>query len=132
MFRGVHDSEIVAYSIDSRVQELVLVLAPGTGSATGEFQLIFRGVSAHQFIYPLLPSIVLELMEVPVAELLTRESANLAEGSRLSGWPGPWFTSLEPAIKHCESAGLKGYEILESYGMSGLVIAHSVECVGGP
>jgi hypothetical protein len=132
MFRGVHDSEIVAYSVDSRADTLTLVLAPGTGSAERDFQLLFRGVAAHQFVYPLMPSIVMELMEVPVAELLSREASNLAEGNRQSGWPGTWYTSLDAAISHCTAAGLKGYDLLDSYGMSGWIIAHSVECVGGP
>jgi hypothetical protein len=130
MFPGVHDSEIVAYSVDSRAGELVLVCVPGTGSAQSEFQLVFRGVLAHQFVYPQLPSIILELMEVPVGDLLARESENLAEGARQSGWPGPWYTSTEAATAHCVSAGLKAYELLESYGMSGWVIARSVERVG--
>jgi hypothetical protein len=132
MFPGVHDSEIVAYSVDSRSEELVFVCAPGTGSADGEFRLVFRGVLAHQFAYPQLPSIILELMEVPVEDLLAREADNLAEGARQSGWPGPWYSSTETATAHCVSAGLKGYELLESYGMSGWVIARSVERVGGP
>ena len=132
MFPGVHDSEIIAYSVDSRTAELVLTLAPGTGSATGEFRLVFRGVAAHQFVYPELPSIVLDLSELAAPVLLEREWANLSEGSRQCGWPGPWATSLEAATAFCASEGLKGYELDQSYGMSGWILAKSVERVGGP
>ncbi|MCX7515285.1 hypothetical protein, partial [Frateuria sp. STR12] len=72
MFPGVHDSEIVAYSADSRNAELVLTFAPGTGSAKDGFRLIFRGVAAHQFVYPELPSIVLALSELPAETLLQK------------------------------------------------------------
>jgi hypothetical protein len=132
MFRGVHDSNIVAYAFDSRTAELILTLAPGTGSATSELRLIFRGVAAHQFVYPELPSIVLDLSELPAATLLEREWANLSEGSRQCGWPGPWATSLQAAVAFCASVNIKGYEIDQSYGMSGWILAISVECVGGP
>ncbi|MCX7513700.1 hypothetical protein, partial [Frateuria sp. STR12] len=72
MFPGVHDSEIVACSADSRNAELVLTFAPGTGSAKDGFRLIFRGVAAHQFVYPELPSIVLALSELPAETLLQK------------------------------------------------------------
>ncbi|MFC0682591.1 hypothetical protein ACFFGH_32585 [Lysobacter korlensis] len=47
-------------------------------------------------------------------DLLAREAENLAEGTRLSGWPGPWHTSIEAAAAHYLAAGLKGYDLLES------------------
>ena len=132
MFPGVHDSEVVAYSVDSRTEELVLALAPGTGSASSEFRLLFHGVLAHQFACPQLPSIVLDLTEVPVEDLIGREWANLAEGYRQCGWPGPWAASLEGAVAHCQYTGVRAYELEQSYGMSGWVLARSVERVDGP
>jgi hypothetical protein len=131
MFKGVHDSEVVAYSVDSRTDTLVLILTPGTGSARQDFRLVFRGVLAHQFMYPQLPAIVLDLEEVPAAKILGKEWANISEGARQCGWPGPWATSLEAAMAHCETLGLKGYELDQSYGMSGWLLAKSVEFVDG-
>jgi hypothetical protein len=131
MFPGIHDSEVVAYLVDSRSEKLVLSFAPGTGSATGEFRLVFAGVAAHQFPFPLLPSIVLDLVELPAEKLLRREAANLVEGSRQCGWPGSWFSSLESGLAHCASAGLRGFDLEQSYGMSGWVLARSVEHVAG-
>lgn len=119
MFPGVHDSEVVAYSVDSRAAELTLVLAAATGSASSAFRLLFRGLLAHQFVYPQLPSIVFDLAEVPVADFLRKEWANLAEGSRQCGWPGRWAVSFEGALSYCESAGIKAFELQPSYGMSG-------------
>jgi hypothetical protein len=129
MFPEVHDNEIVAFSVDSRTESIVLVLSPGNGCEAVEFRLMFPGVVAFQFLYPLLPSIVFNLVELPVADLLAREAVSLAHGHRRSGWPGPWFTSIKAATSYCKSAGLRGFEILESYGMSGWVVARSVERV---
>jgi len=129
VFKGVHDSEIVAYSVDSRTEELVLTMAPGTGSARQEFIILFCGVAAHQFEHPQIPSIVLDLVEIQAADLLSRKWPKLVEGHRQCGWPGPWATSLEAAVNYCNSRELKGYELEQSYGMSGWVLAQSVECV---
>lgn len=131
-WHGVHDRKVVACSVDSRTAELSLTLISGTGSAYEEFRLLFRGVEAHQFAYPELPSIILDLAEISVSALLQREWANLSEGTRQCGWPGPWASSLEAAIAFCASVGLKGYELDQSYGMYGWILARSVERVGGP
>ncbi len=131
MFTGIHDSEVVAYLFDSRSEELVLSLAPGTGSATGDFRLIFGGVVAHQFLYPQLPSVVMGLVEMSVEELLRREEANLEEGNRLCGWPGGWYASLESGLAYCLSYGIRAFEIEQSYGMSGWVLAKSIRRLAG-
>jgi hypothetical protein len=132
VFSGIHDAEVVAYSFDARSAELVLSLAPGHGSAAGEFQLIFRGVEAHQFPYPLLPSIVSDLVETSAPTLIAREWANLAEGWRQCGWPGPWAASAEAAIAFCASSGLKAYDLEQSFGMSGWILARSVDRISAP
>jgi hypothetical protein len=131
MFPGIHDSQVVAYLADSRSEQLILCFAPGTGSAAGEFRLIFGGVVAHQFPFPLMPSIVSSLVEIPADLLLKREASNLAEGSRQCGWPGSWFESLESGVAYCASAGLRGFDLEQSYGMSGWVLARSVQHVAG-
>jgi hypothetical protein len=132
LFSGVHDGEIVAYSVDSRARELTLVLAPGKGSAGAEIKLVFRGVIAHQFIYPELPSIVSDLEDVPVIDFVTKNWGKFSEGSRQCGWPGPWATSLDTAVAYCASEEIKAYELSESYGMFGWVLAKSVECINAP
>ena len=89
MFSNVHDSKIVAYSVDSQTRQLVLSLAFGEASAAREFRLIFSGVIAHHFAYLELPSIVSSLEQVEAADILRRDWATIAEGSRQCGWPGP-------------------------------------------
>ncbi len=129
MFKGVHDSEVVAYSVDSRAEELVLTLEAAKGTTHQEFDILFSGVAAHQFEYP---SIVLDLFEVEMSDLLSREWAKISKGYHQCGWPGPWATSLEAAVSYCNSRVLKGYQLEQSYGMSGWVLAQSVYCVGNP
>jgi hypothetical protein len=132
VFRDVHDSEIVAYSVDARIREVVLVVGPGTGSRAQEFKLVFRGVIAHQFVYPELPSIVFSLEKVLAADIVRKEWADFAEGSRQCGWPGSWAASLEAALAYCNAENINGYELSASYGMSGWLLAKSVERINAP
>jgi hypothetical protein len=131
MFPGIHDSAVVAYLADARSEKLVLSFAPGTGSAPGEFRVIIGGLVAHQFHYPLIPSVVSDLIEVPAEHILRREQLNLAEGARQCGWPGSWFVSLDSGLAYCAAGGIRGFELEQAYGMSGWVLAHSVEHLAG-
>jgi hypothetical protein len=127
MFKDIHDSRVVAYSVDSRSKKLVLAFESGTDPLLHEFTLLFHGVIAHQFIYPEMPSWVLDLVETSASDLLKKEWENITEGYRECGWPGPWASSLEEAIRFCESDSIHGYELEQSYGMSGWILATSVE-----
>ena len=131
MFPGVHDSYVVAYSADSRSEQLTLTLRPTADSGHGEFLIVFCGVAAHQFVYPQIPSIVDDLVEISLQHFLSTEAANLAEGSRQCGWPGGWFTTVEAALSHCARAGLRAFELHQSYGLSGWVLARTVELRAG-
>ena len=129
MIPRVHDSQVIAYSADSRTNEVLLHLR--TSSEDSQlFELKFLGVVAHQFPHPLMPSWVFDLVEVSPEELLTREWDSIAEGFRLVGWPGNWAHSPESALAHCKSNGVVGYDLETSYGMHGWVLARSVERVG--
>lgn len=131
MFPGIHDSEVVAYLVDSRTEQLVLGFSPGTGKADADFKVIFEGVIAHQFLYPQLPAVMLRLFEVATEVLIRREAENLREGNRQCGWPGGWFASVESGLAYCEAHGVRGFELEQSYGMSGWVLAKSVRRLAG-
>ena len=131
MFSGIHDSQVVAYSVDSLTEEVVLHLRAGP-EGSPLFGLRFHGAVAHQFPYPLMPSWVFDLVAIPAEEILAREWDIIAEGHRLVGWPGGWAQSLDSALAYCSDNCLTGYDLETSYGMHGWVLAKSVEYVGGP
>ena len=131
MFPSIHDSQVVAYSADSRSGQVVLVLRAGPADDAPLSRLVFIGAAAHQFEYPLMPSWVFGLEEISADELLQREWKNLQEGIRLSGWPGNWVESLDQARAYCSEHGLRGFDLESSYGFDGWVLAQSVELVDG-
>ena len=133
MFQGVHDSLLVAYSVDSISERLILSLQPHHGSASGPFRIEFSGVAAHRFDAPLLPAIVSEIEEVAGARLLRDEWTQIEPRSRLNAWPGSWAVTLEDAIGHAQRTALRGYLIGSSYGLDGWVLARAIEmCVDEP
>ena len=131
MFPRIHDTQVVAYSADSRSARVELVLRDGPKEDAPVFQLVFSGVAAHQFEYPLMPSWVFGLEEIPAVELLAREWDNFQQGTRLTGWPGAWADSQEQAEAYCNEQGLRGFDLESSYGFDGWVLAQSVELIGG-
>ena len=131
MFPTIHDSQVVAYSADSRSGEVELVLRAGPQDDAAVMRLVFGGVAAHQFEHPLMPSWVFGLEEIEANALLEREWANLQEGHRLTGWPGAWVTSLEGAKAFCTDHRIRGFDLESSYGFDGWVLAQSVDLLGG-
>jgi hypothetical protein len=131
MFPSIHDTQVVAYSADSRSARVELVLRAGPQDDAPLSRLVFAGVAAHQFEHPLMPSWVFDLEEIAADTLLEREWDNFREGHRLSGWPGNWAESLTQAKAFCTQQGLRGFDLESSYGFDGWVLAQSVELIGG-
>ena len=131
MFPSIHDSQVVAYSADARSGRVELVLRAGPAADAPLSRLVFLGAAAHQFEYPLMPSWVFGLEEIPADELLQREWNKMQEGTRLSGWPGNWAESLDQARAHCAEHRLRAFDLESSYGFDGWVLAQSVELVDG-
>src|SRR5688572_13374436 len=129
MFPGIHDSLLVAYSVDSEHQALVLSLLPHHGSALAPFAVVFSGVVAHSFPAPLLPAILGDIRQTPADALLRQEWASIERAYRANGWPGPWANSLLDAMAFVTASELRGYEIESSYGLNGWVLARDARMV---
>ncbi|RYG98364.1 MAG: hypothetical protein EON58_07355 [Alphaproteobacteria bacterium] len=132
MFPGVHDSLLVAYSVDSSTGMLVLSVEPHHDSAPKSFTVAFSGAVAHCFDTPLLPAILYGITQVPAADLIRSEWPVIERGFKLGGWPGHWASSLGAALAFLEASDLKGFQIESSIGLSGWVLAESVLAASGP
>jgi hypothetical protein len=131
MFPRIHDTQVVAYSADSRAARLELLLRDGPAEDAPVFRLVFSGVAAHQFAYPLMPSWVFGLEVISAEDLLNREWGNFQQGTHLTGWPGAWAASLEQARAYCSERSLRGFDLESSYGFDGWVLAQSVDLIEG-
>ena len=125
MFKGVHDSLLIAYSVNSESQELVLSMHPHHGTARSPFNVVFYGAVAHCFDAPLLPAILYDISAVSAERLITEEWPRIEPGHNANVWPGPWAVTLAAATQFAQSSNLQGFYISSSYGLSGWVLAKS-------
>ena len=133
MFSGIHDSLLVAYSVNSESHELVLSLQPHHGSATSPFSIVFRGLAAHRFEAPQLPAILSDINPISAESLFTAIWPSIERGYKACGWPGSWADTLVNALHFANASSLQGFQIESSYGLSGWVLARSVElAASGP
>ncbi len=131
MFPEIHDSLLVAYSVNSETTELVLHCQTHHGCGKAPFSIVFAGVSAHNFEFPLLPSILFDIMLISAETLLTTVWPAIERGSRQCGWPSPWAQTLADAVSYSRSSNLHGFQIESSYGFEGWVLAQSAKFVSG-
>ena len=132
MFQEVHDSLLVAYSVNSESGELSLSCQPHHGCGTAPFIVVFAGVAAHSFEFPLLPAILFDITQVPAADLLKTEWPAIERGSKQCGWPGPWAETLAGSVSYAAASDLCGFQIESSYGLEGWVLARSARVASGP
>ena len=129
MFPGVHDSLLVAYSVDSSIGEIFLSVEPQYDSAPAPFTIHFSGAAAHSFETPHLPAILYGITQISAAELIRSEWPAIERGYKLGGWPGPWASSLAAALAFLEASDLNGFQIESSFGLSGWILAKSAKIV---
>jgi hypothetical protein len=132
MFPEIHDSLLVAYSVNSESGELVLSCQPHHGCGTAPFSVVFAGVAAHCFEAPLLPAILFDITQVPATDLLKTEWPAIESGFKQCGWPGAWAETLAGAVGYSAASDLHAFQIESSYGLSGWVLARSAGVAGRP
>lgn len=116
---SVHDNRIQSYTVDGVARSITLNTISESGACVG---VLFSGVDAYCFERDNLSSIVFSIESVPLQELLSKRSKQLADGEQW-GWPGWWNTSAEARARHFEAEQLRAYEIRSSFGLVGWVIA---------
>jgi hypothetical protein len=124
---SVHDKLLYAYSVDCENRRIVLHTRFPTDSPTEYTDVIITGVVAHHFEHVLAGNILFDVTEIPLRDLVTGSAALFAAGKPY-GWPdGIEYRDAEELIGILEGRGAHGFEISSSYGMSGWVIAQSME-----
>jgi hypothetical protein len=131
VFPEIHDSLLVAYWVDSETSDLVMYCQPHQGCGKTRFSVVFSGVSAHSFEFPLLPSILSEITQVTAQDLLTAQWSTFERGYNRCGWPGNWAQSMAGAVNYATASKLHGFQIGSSYGLEGWVLAQSVVVASG-
>ncbi len=76
-----------------------------------------------------LGNVIYHLEQVSPVQILKDEEAHIREMYHQSGAPATWAADLGSAAAHFDRQSVVGFVLSASYGMSGWVIARSVEVV---
>jgi hypothetical protein len=131
MLPSVHDHTLLEYRVSLDHGSVVLrTRRPSTTESVSrdEQSLVFEGCEAHHFNHSSPGSILGHIVEHPLPAFLARVQAELDEGSRKSGWPNWWQSSVPGALNYLGTRSIRAFELTSAYGFSGWVLARSV-CV---
>jgi hypothetical protein len=123
---SVHDNFILGYEVRCETREIVLHTEFRDRPPLEKTDVVFRGVEAYIFEGDNFQNIILDIEEVPVDQILSK-NAELFKLGRESGWPGAWNKSPDTLKSHLDKKALKGFLIYSSFGMTGWVIAAEMQ-----
>ncbi len=130
MDRSIHDNFLVGYEVDCERQVIRLRTARDVpvAEAIERTDLLFHGVEAYHFRGDNFSTIIFDVAEIEVEELL-RDAVELFTNGRDFCWPGPWNTSHEDALAHFRCRGARAFVLHSSYGMDGWILAQSMTMI---
>lgn len=88
--------------------------------------VVFRGVEAYHIYGDNMQTILFDVVEVSIAEVLGCYAAQFEDGIKYD-WPGAWNRSGDASREHLEKAGCRAWIIASSYGATGFVMARERE-----
>ncbi len=137
--RSWHDFHIVGYSVDGKQGELTfdLVWPYGLDLEKQSASFRFSGVECYFLEHDLGGNIVFAFSDRPLRAFLEEWASRFEVTSKSDGWPRFWRPKpiprqtfeedLESALSLLISKGIRCTELSSSYGLSGWVLATSVE-----
>jgi hypothetical protein len=129
---SVHDNIVLGYTVSCEERELVIHTEYRDLEPSERTDIVFRGVEAYHLIGDTLRSVLFDVEESPLGQILGDFSTVFEDGARYS-WPGIWNRSRESCLLHLQGLGCRGWTVSASYGIWGFVIATEMELrtVGG-
>jgi len=125
----VHDNVLISYEVLSEKREIHLRTKHSGPKTIEHTDIIFRGVEGYYFFHDNFQTIIFDVTEISVESILEDDKARFEEGWRYC-WPGAWNESSEAARRaYLTERGVSGFSLSSSFGMSGWILANSMERV---
>jgi hypothetical protein len=127
---SIHDNFLVSYEVLCKRREIRFHTEFRDRRESFErTDVIFTGVACYDFEHDShIETIIFDIDEVPPIDIYREHAEQFQSGVRY-GWPGEWGASAELAAAHFQQHGIRGYELSSSCGMSGWVLAQSMQKV---
>jgi len=123
---SVHDNVLVAYEVLCEQKEIRLRTGFRDRQPVEHTDIIFRGVEAYRFFQNNFQTIIFDVTEISVEDILSDNKTRFEEG-RPYAWPGSWNSSESAMRAHLSERGARGFSLSSSFGMCGWVLATSME-----
>jgi len=126
--RSIHDNNVYSYCILCESRRIVLHTEysfPRDG-ATEYIDITFCDVMAHHFESVSQGNCLFGIDEVPVEKLIG-DWAELFTRQKPFGWPAIQYNDPQELVTKLKQNGIKGYDISSSYGLTGWVLAGSMD-----
>jgi len=107
---SVHDNFLVSYEVLCRQREIRLHTEFRDKEPIECTDVIFRGVEAYHFDHDNFETIIFDITEVPVEDILVQDKSRFDEGRRY-GWPGPWNDSEVTMRARLAERGVRGFSL---------------------
>jgi hypothetical protein len=122
----VHDNAVIGYDVACDKREIVIHTAFRDPNLRERTDIVFKDVEAYFIAGDNLNSVLFDVDEEPISKILDDFSTEFDRGVPYA-WPGPFNQSLMACEEHFTKGGFKGWRISPSYGMTGFIIAKSME-----
>lgn len=123
---SVHDNNVYAYSVLAEGRQIILHTEFNEASPVEYTDVVFTGVVAHHFESSLKSNILFDIDEVDLKVVL-EEYAPLFQRLKNYGWPIVEPPDSQDLQQKLRDRGTHAYIVNSSLGLSGFVLAASVE-----
>jgi hypothetical protein len=124
---SVHDNNVYAYAVLAESRQIILHTEFNETSPAEYTDVLFSGVLAHHFECSLKSNILFDIDEVDLKAVL-EEYAPLLQRLKNYGWPIlAQYSDLQELERILREHGTHAYLLNSSLGLSGFVLASSVE-----
>lgn len=123
---SIHDNIVTGYTVSCETREIVLHTEFRDQEPNEKTDVIFRGVEAYHIMGDNMQSVLFDVYECTIDQILLDFNSEFEEGVKYA-WPGPWNESPKACREYFEKHECKAWMISSSYGMAGFVMAKSME-----
>jgi hypothetical protein len=124
---SIHDNFLLGYEVDASKREIVLRTEFRDSGEAENTDVIFSEVAAYHFTNDSFGTILFGIDVVDSNQIFHDNWTLFEAGWKRSGWPGEWGTSKEKASAYFAQNAIRGFYIGSSIGMSGWVLAKTME-----
>jgi hypothetical protein len=123
---SLHDNIVTGYAVSCEEREVILHTEYPHKEPKERTDVIFCGVEAYHIVGDNMQSVLFDIADCNLEEILETYSSEFQVGVRYA-WPGPWNESMEASKEYLMKTECKGWMISSSYGMAGFVIGKTRE-----